>query len=62
MGLLIRIFLISLVIFLLLRSFAQFFKGIGGAHHENEPERKRKNVKGVPREVGEYVDYEEVEK
>lgn len=58
---LVRIFLIGLVIYLLVRSFTRAFE-------EQEPENKDlrddytsdlKN-KGVSKEVGEYVDYEEV--
>lgn len=59
MVLLVRIFLIGLIIYLLLRSFARFFeedKRSSGRNNDEEKNRK----KGVSKEVGEYIDYEEV--
>lgn len=61
MGLLIRIILIGTIIFLLVRSVTRLFYGLGEQRNHPEPEKKRNNVKGVPKEVGEYVDYEEVD-
>lgn len=61
MVLLIRFILISLIIYLIMRSVARFFNGLAGGNHDPEPEKKDKRVKGVPKEVGEYVDYEEVD-
>lgn len=61
MALLIRLILIFIIIFLLARSVTRLFYGLGDQRRENEPDKKKNNSKGVPKEVGEYVDYEEVE-
>lgn len=61
MVLLIRFFLISLVIYLLFKSFAKMVVGSEEVNNDPEPEKKEKTVKGVPKEIGEYVDYEEVD-
>jgi len=60
--LLIRFFLISLIVYLLVRSFLRSLEVNEPEKHKPEPE-KRNNVtiKRVSKEVGEYVDYEEVE-
>jgi large-conductance mechanosensitive channel len=62
MVLLIRFFLIALVIFLVIRSFKSLMAGLSDDEPNSEPEKKNdKKVKGVPKEIGEYVDYEEVD-
>jgi len=62
MTILIRFVLITIIIYLLIRSFVRFFEG------QNEPDQghrseKNDNTKpsGVSKEIGEYVDYEEVD-
>jgi large-conductance mechanosensitive channel len=62
MTLLIRFVLVSIIIYLLFRSFFRFFE------EQNSSSRDRKNnneeetkTKGVSKEIGEYVDYEEVD-
>ena len=62
MILLIRFFLISLIIYLIVRSFAKMVGGSEEGNHNPEPEKEKgKPVKGVPKEIGEYIDYEEVD-
>jgi hypothetical protein len=59
---LIRFFLIGLIIFLIFRSFARITGGSANENPNPEPDKKSKKVvKGVPKELGEYVDYEEVD-
>jgi len=60
--LLIRFLLISLIVYLLVRSFLRSLEINEPENRKPEPE-KRNNVtiKRVSKEVGEYVDYEEVE-
>ncbi len=60
--LLIRFFLISLIVYLLVRSFLRSLAVNEPENRKPEPE-KRNNIiiKKVSKEVGEYVDYEEVE-
>lgn len=61
MVLLVRIILIGLIIYLLLRSFARFFEDEKRPSGRNVDEEKgRKKNQGVSKEVGEYIDYEEV--
>jgi large-conductance mechanosensitive channel len=62
MVLLIRFFLIALVIFLVIRSFKSLMAGLNEDEPHPGPEKKNeKKAKGVPKEIGEYVDYEEVD-
>ncbi|NMC37473.1 MAG: hypothetical protein GYA41_04030 [Bacteroidales bacterium] len=62
MILLIRFILIAIIIYLLVKSFVRFFN-----YQEPEENVKRNNSKsedkgrGVPKGIGEYVDYEEVD-
>ena len=64
MILLIRFILVSLIIYLFIRSFVRFFaeeedsrnNRDHGNYHKSEPQNK-----GVSKEIGEYVDYEEVD-
>ncbi len=64
MILLLRFFLVSLIVYLIIKSFRNM---VGGSEEETrkpkpEPEKKSgKSVKGVPKELGEYIDYEEVD-
>ncbi len=63
MILLIRFILITIIIYLLVKSFVRFFN-----YQEPEEDLRGKNsksgnkVKGVSKEIGEYVDYEEVDR
>jgi large-conductance mechanosensitive channel len=62
MTLLIRFALITIIIYLLVRSFVRFFEEKDASYHKDEHEReKNSKSKGVSKEVGEYVDYEEVD-
>jgi hypothetical protein len=61
MVLLVRIILIGLIVYLLMRSFARFFEDEKRPSGRNVDEEKgRKKNQGVSKEVGEYIDYEEV--
>jgi len=62
MTILIRFVLISIIIYLLVRSFVRFFQGQDDPELRNRPERNEKQKSsGVSKEIGEYVDYEEVD-
>jgi hypothetical protein len=59
----IRLVLIILIVFLIARVFVVY--GSGGDSDKKKTEPVKKNTtsrKGVPKGVGEYVDYEETEK
>lgn len=60
MTILIRIFLIGLIIYLLFRSFFRYFQGEEEKREIHE-EKQSPDIKKVSKEVGEYVDYEEVD-
>jgi hypothetical protein len=59
---LLRIFLIGLIIYLLARAFVMSVAGDQRTREKKEPEKKNRKLKGVPRELGEYIDYEDVKK
>jgi hypothetical protein len=60
---LIRFFLIGLIVFLIVRSFTKFGSGDGPTAGKNGPDKNGKPVtKKVSKEIGEYIDYEEVKK
>ncbi len=63
MTLLIRTILVFLIIYLLIRSFVRFFAEESDTLNSNEQKRREAEAKnkGVSKEVGEYVDYEEVD-
>lgn len=47
---------------MIVRSFAKMVGGSEQGNHNPEPEKEKgKPVKGVPKEIGEYIDYEEVD-
>ena len=57
---LVRFFLISLIVYLIVRSFMRFGK-------ESEPEKQqehndRNDTKKVSKSIGEYIDFEEIKK
>jgi hypothetical protein len=59
----IRLLLIGLIIFLIVRVFVLY--GSGGVAEKNEAKTGKKDQaprKGVPKGIGEYVDYEEIDK
>jgi hypothetical protein len=59
----IRLSLIFLIIFLVARIFIVYGLGGNGEKIKTEPEKKNTGQrKGVPKSLGEYVDYEEVDK
>ncbi|HUU99816.1 MAG TPA: hypothetical protein VMW32_02525 [Bacteroidales bacterium] len=63
MVLLIRFVLVSIIVYLIIRSFARFFeeqKRTSQHRQEDDNKGKAKN-KGVSKEVGEFIDYEEVD-
>jgi hypothetical protein len=63
MILLIRFFLISLIVYLIARSFSRYWNSVDEPHQNPEqPQNNIKNDKKISKEVGEYVDYEEVDK
>jgi len=63
MTLLIRVILICLIIYLLIRSFVRYWADGNEAAQRTERENKNpKPKKGVPKEIGEYVEYEELKK
>jgi UDP-N-acetylmuramyl pentapeptide phosphotransferase/UDP-N-acetylglucosamine-1-phosphate transferase len=63
MTLLIRVILLSLIIFLLIRSFIRYWaEGDNTGQKEERGSTPKKTKKGVPKEIGEYVDYEELKK
>ena len=60
MILLLRIVLISLIIYLLVRSFVRFFHG-EDERREVPEDKNTSGIKKVSKDTGEYVDYEEVD-
>jgi len=63
MILLIRIILISLIIYLLIRSFARFGQEADEeAQHNSTHEQRKVKERKISSETGEYIDFEEVEK
>jgi len=62
MILLIRFILISLIIYLIVRSFVRYNQTGDETQHNSAPQDKKVKSKKISREIGEYVDYEEVDK
>ncbi|NLJ43047.1 MAG: hypothetical protein GX431_05260 [Bacteroidales bacterium] len=60
MVLLIRVILVATIIYLLVKSFVNFFADEAEKEERREKESRSKK-KGVSKEVGEYIDYEEVD-
>lgn len=56
----IRIALIFLIIYLVVRSFMKFGNN-DGPSIKNENKGDKRNKTGVSKDVGEYIDYEEVD-
>jgi hypothetical protein len=61
MIILLRIFLISLIIYLLVRSFVRYFQGEEETREVQE-DKNSSNSKKISKEIGEYVDYEEIDR
>ncbi len=61
MILLLRIVLISLIIYLLVRSFVRYFRGEDDRRVVPE-DKNPAGTKKISKETGEYVDYEETDK
>ncbi len=55
-----RYFLICLIIYLIVRSFIRYSAG-DDQPERSEPESQTKTNKKVSKEIGEYIDYEEVD-
>ena len=61
MILLIRFVLVGMIVYLLVRSFARYFAEEEDERRYREHERsKEQKPKGVSKEVGEFIDYEEI--
>jgi hypothetical protein len=59
---LLRIFLVCIIIYLIIRSFSRYGEEMDGINQKNEPGNKSfRNNKKISKEVGEYIDYEEVD-
>ncbi len=64
MILFIRFVLVCTIIYLIIRSFARYFEEqqkTPPGNHEQDNKNVRK-TRGVSKEIGEYVDYEDVDK
>jgi len=60
---LIRFVLIGLIIYLIVRSFTRFRESEQSAKRMSESDKSSKiNSKGVSKKIGEYIDYEEIDK
>jgi len=62
--LLIRFLLVSLIIYMIIRSFVKFYNEEESSKLKRDPDKKSSNLpnKKVSKEVGEYIDYEEIKK
>lgn len=59
---LIRFVLISVIIYLIIRSFVNYGKEGNPASPKSDNENRNTTGKKVSKEIGEYVDYEELDK
>lgn len=60
---LIRFILISLIVYLIIRSFLKFGDGKESSSQPGGPDNANKQPsKRVSKEIGEYIDYEEIKK
>jgi hypothetical protein len=58
---LIRVILIGLIIYLIVRSFTRYADGAGPTtNKDGQKINGKKETKKVSKEIGEYIDYEEV--
>jgi hypothetical protein len=58
---LVRVFLIGLIVYLIIRSFAKFGEEKLSSNNPTRDNRKP-DTKKISKEIGEYVDYEELDK
>ncbi len=61
MILLLRIILVSLIIYLLVRSFTRYFHQYD-ERREMPEDKDSSGIKKISKETGEYVDYEDIDK
>jgi large-conductance mechanosensitive channel len=61
MTLLIRFILISIIIYLVIRSFNRYFEEMNSGREQEQKRQDTSKSKGVSKEIGEYTDYEEVD-
>ena len=62
MTLLIRFVLVSIIIYLIIRSFSRYFEEINSdTRDRGQKQENTSKSKGVSKEIGEYTDYEEVD-
>jgi large-conductance mechanosensitive channel len=62
MILLIRFILVFIIIYLLVRSFSRYFNEVKSPSQDRQKENESKSkAGGISKEIGEYVDYEEVD-
>ena len=61
MTLLIRFILISIIIYLIIRSFNRYFEEMNSGRERGQKNENMSKTKGVSKEIGEYTDYEEVD-
>jgi hypothetical protein len=60
---LLRLILVFLIIFLIVRAFIIAGSAEGPLKKKSDPDNIKGNpTKGVPKSIGEYVDYEEIDK
>jgi len=62
MIIIIRFVLISVIIYLIIRSFANFGKEEDHASAKSDSVDRNDTGKKISKEIGEYVDYEEIDK
>lgn len=60
MVILIRIILVGIIIYLLVRSFYKFFQGEDEKKVQERENNNSVRKKKISEEIGEYVDYEEI--
>jgi len=62
--LLIRFLLVSLIVYMIIRSFVKYSNEEESSKLKKDPDKKSSDLpaKKVSKEVGEYIDYEEIDK
>jgi len=60
MVILIRVILVGIIIYLLVRSFYKFFQGGDDKKVQEHENKNSSRKKKISKEIGEYVDYEEI--
>jgi len=60
---LIRFILIGLIVYLIVRSFTKYGEGAGPSVGRSDTDKNgRQDNKKISKEIGEYIDYEEIKK